>query len=159
MVIVDSAPLIHLVRIGKLDLLKKFFGKVKTPKEVIREVTEENRIGSPEILKAVGDWIVVKEVEVRRDDELEKGDLEVIALAEKENDIILTNDLALILIAKTKGLDCWWLTTFLLKCLYKGFIEKQEAKGILLELVKTGLYIKTEVYAAIASEIETYTKR
>ncbi len=161
MVVADSSSIIHLVRTGNIKLLKTFFGEIKITKEILKEITEENKIGLSEIKKGLESWIIVKEIKIVDQEEfggLEKGDIEVILLAEKDRDIILTNDLALITVAKTKNIDCWWLTTFVLKCLYKHIISKQEAKELLFDLVKSGLHLKIEVYAAIEREIESFNR-
>jgi predicted nucleic acid-binding protein len=157
MVVVDSSVLIHLMRIGQLELLKKFFGKIKITKEILRELVQEEKIRASEIKKSVSKWIIVKKVEIIKIPEfedIEKGDIELILLAEKEKDILLTNDLALITVAKTMGTETWWTTTFLIKLVKRKIINKKQAKEILFDLVQSGLRLKIEVYVAIEKEID-----
>ena len=77
-----------------------------------------------------------------------------LVLAEERKDILLSNDFALIMIARSKSVECWWLTTFILRCLGKKIITKKEAKQILFDLVESGMRLSNDVYAAILKEIE-----
>lgn len=43
LVISDSSTLIHLARIGRLDLLQRFFESITIPPAVWREVVEQGR--------------------------------------------------------------------------------------------------------------------
>lgn len=158
MAVVDSSALIHLGRINKLSLLKEFFGKIKITREVYDEVKEGR--GASEIDEACKTWIEVSKYSAGKRDELsrlegiEQADASVLLLAQKENAILLCNDYALIMAARSKGIICWWITGFLLRCLKKGVLSKKEAKQILYELVESGMRLSNEVYAAILKEIE-----
>lgn len=63
MVICDSSTLIHLSAIGRLDLLREFFGRLTVPTAVWREVVEQGsgRPGVAEVETAFREgWIEVK---------------------------------------------------------------------------------------------------
>lgn len=45
----------------------------------------------------------------------------------------------LIMVARSKKIESWWLTTFLLKCLKKEFLLKNQTKEILYDLIKAGM--------------------
>ncbi|MBI2583080.1 MAG: hypothetical protein HYW25_00295 [Candidatus Aenigmarchaeota archaeon] len=157
MAVVDSSCIIHLARIGKLRLLKEYFGRIKITKEIEREITMEEKTASSEIKSCIGDWIMVKDAKANGRTEyenLEKGDAQIIELARHDKDILITNDAAIILVARSLGIEVWWLTTFLLKCLKKGIIAKRDAKKILYELTQSGMRLSIEVYAAIEREME-----
>ena len=156
MVVVDSSVLIHLARIGRLELLRKYFSKIKITPSVLKETTEEERIGSAEIKKSVSKWIIVESARGENIEGLEKADTELIALAENHGDVLLTNDLAIISICKSKGIKTMWLTAFLLALLRDDYINKKEAKEILHDLVQSGMRLSIEVYAAIEKEIESH---
>lgn len=160
MVVVDSSVLIPLSRIGKLSLLKEFFKKVKISQDVYEEIRAGN-IGVSEFEKACKTWISL--IKPKDSDEvntisqlegIEKADASIILLAKEKQDILLSNDFALIMIARSKGIECWWLTTFLLRCLERKIITKKEAKQILFDLVQAGMRLSNDVYAAILKEIE-----
>jgi len=159
MVVVDSSVLIHLSRIGKLSLLKKFFRKIIITEDIYDEVKEG--AGSSEIAKAYNNWIFIEKPKninevstLSKLEEIEKADASIILLAKEKQDILVSNDYVLIMVARSKGIRCWWLTTFLLKCLEKKIIIKKEAKQILFDLIEAGMRLDNAVYTAILKEIE-----
>lgn len=159
MAVADSSVLIHLSRINKLSLLKKYFNKIIITQDVYDEV--KSGIGASEIEKACKSWITIKKPKnsdeinnISKLENIEKADSSLIVLAEEKKEILLSNDYALIIIARSKGVECWWLTTFILRCLKKKIITKKEAKQILLELIDSGMRLSNEVYAAILREID-----
>lgn len=162
MAIIDSSVLIHLSRIGKLNLLKDFFGEVTITGDVYRETVEEavGKVGISEIKKACEDWIKVKDVknktikEMARLEGVEEADASLIILAKEEKDVLISNDYVMISLAKSKGLRSWWLTALLLKAVKKKLVSRKEAKRMLSELVKSGLRLKIEVYEAVLNEID-----
>jgi hypothetical protein len=60
-----------------------------------------------------------------------------------------------IAVARSKGVECWWLTTFLLICLKRKIVTKKEAKETLFGLVETGMHLNNAVFAAILKEIDS----
>jgi len=101
LVISDASTLIHLANIGRLGLLKQFFGSVVVPPAVWKEVVEmgEGRLGALEVQKAgTSGWITIEAPGNRefvralcRD--LDDGEAEVIALAvEKKASLILVDE-------------------------------------------------------------------
>ena len=159
MVIVDTSVLIPLLKIGKIHLLKKFFNKIIITKEVEKEI-KTGKIGSSEFEEACKTWIEIKEEnseeakKLANAEDIEKADASVILIAKDEKDIILSNDYALIIVAKSKDIECWWLTTFIIKAIKKKIITKKEAKQILSDLIKSWIRLKNEIYVAILEEID-----
>lgn len=159
MVVVDSSILIHLSRINKLNLLKKFFKKIRITQDIYNEV--KTGIGASEIEKMLKYWILLSKPknidEIGAISELEgveKADASIIILAKEKRDILLSNDYALIMVARSKGIRAWWLTTFILYCLEKKIITKKESKQILFDLIEAGMRLNNAVYAAILREID-----
>ena len=159
MVIVDTSVLIPLLKIGKINLLKKFFNKIIITKEVEKEI-KTGKIGISEFEEANKLWIEIKEENSEKAEKLanvediEKTDASIILIAKDQKDIILSNDYALITVAKSKNIECWWLTTFIIKILKKKIITKKEAKEIMSDLIKAGMRLKNEIYVAILDEID-----
>ena len=60
-VIVNSTPLIALCNIGRLDLLRKVYGRIVIPQAVFDEVTEKDDSACRQI-KQRPDWIEVKQI-------------------------------------------------------------------------------------------------
>jgi predicted nucleic acid-binding protein len=101
MVICDSSSLIHLSAIGRLDLLKAFFGTLTIPSAVWQEVVEQGlgRPGVQEVEAAVRDgWLKVQTTHdgpllrsLQQD--LDRGEAEVIALAlERKAELVLLDE-------------------------------------------------------------------
>lgn len=160
MAVVDSSALINLVRIGRLDLLKRYFGKIKITKNIYEEIST-GKTGVSGFKDACEDWIIIKESENLKSidkisgmEGIEKADTSVILLAKEINEILIANDYALIIVAKSKNIKCWWLTTFLLNCLKKKIITKNETKQILFDLIKSGMRLNNIVYTEILREID-----
>lgn len=96
----DSSTLIHLSKIGRLDLLKDFYGSVTIPLTVWKEVVleGEGRDGAEEVTRARDDgWIQIDSpknsdflILLRR--ELDDGEAEAIALAVENSPSILLVD-------------------------------------------------------------------
>ncbi len=96
-VISNSTPIIHLAKIGRLDLLQLFFGKIIVPQMVWKECTSpgEKRPEIESILDA--DWIQVVKINDRivtlLRHELDHGEAEAIALAlERKATLLLLDD-------------------------------------------------------------------
>ena len=96
-VISNSTPIIHLAKIGQLDLLKVFFGTITVPQMVWKECTFPGA-SRPEIESILSaDWIKVVKINDRivtllRHD-IDHGEAEAIALAlERKASLILLDD-------------------------------------------------------------------
>lgn len=159
--IVDSSVLIPLSRVGRLSLLKEF-GEIKITEDVYRETVEEakGREGVSSIREACS-WISVirnenekKVRELAEQEGIESADASLILLAEEKKEILLSNDYYLIRVARSRGIECWWLTTLLLRAAKDKKIKKEEAKQILLSLVESGMRLSIEVYTAILKRID-----
>lgn len=159
MAVADSSVIVPLLRIGKLELLKSYFGKIQIPQEVQNEIIV-GQIGVSVFADACKKWVNVSLKEFPEAENIAKRegisttDATLILLAEERKDILVSNDAALILIAKSRGIKCLWLTAMLLKCVKKQLISKKEAKGVLLQLVQAGMHLSNGVYSAILSEID-----
>ncbi len=159
MTVVDSSVLILLSRIDRLSLLKRYFGKAAITPDIYDEI--KKGLGANEIEKACEEWIKIEKPNDSKDIEnisklegIEKADASIIVLAKERQYILLSNDYALIMVARSKGIESWWLTTFLLRCLKKKIIAKNETKRILLNLIEAGMRLDNVVYAAILKEID-----
>ena len=91
-VVADTGPLIALARIGRLDLLRRLYGRVVVPLAVHTELAmDSNRPGAKVLAGAfAAGWIVVEtvtdlSVRLELDQLLGSGEAEAIALAEQED--------------------------------------------------------------------------
>ena len=163
--LVDSSVLIPLSRVGRLKLLKDMFGTVIITDEVYCETVKDaaGKIGVFSIEQAISieKWIEIGKFKdkhaIRKMVELEgitPADASIILMAEELNDPLMANDYVLIKIARARGVDCWWLTTFILKTIKQKIITGSEGKQILFELVENGLRLSPQVYAVITRKID-----
>ncbi len=160
MIVADSAPLIYLSKIGRLDLLKKLYGKIMIPQGVWNEVVTkaQGRAGASELETGTREgWIKVERVTLPKrllDEGAEEVDAEVIALAKKMNLPLLTNDRVLVTIARTTGVEARWLTQAVIDASKAKILSTREARVLLRDLVRAGLRIRSEVLAEAVHMIE-----
>lgn len=98
----DSSTLIHLAGIGRLDLLRSFYGTVLIPPAVFREVVTEGGTRWPArmVAQAVSEgWIQIasdalpEAANLRQDGKLHAGEAEAIALLQaRRSDGVLVMD-------------------------------------------------------------------
>ncbi len=164
MVVVDSSVLIPLSKIGKLELIKDSFEKVITTGYIYSEVVEEGkgRKGTSKIKDCFERWIEVKTVDRQMSEDIAEleginiADASLLILAEDTSSILLTNDRALIMIAKTRNIEYYWLTTLILKSTKEGRLETVEGKAILGDLVDAGMNLKPQVYSRILKILDDF---
>lgn len=98
-VVADAGPIIHLSRIGHLDLIPFLYGRIVVPRQVYDEVvrSESSPPGSEELRHA--DWVDVEEREIRSkvssllEGHLDAGEAAALALAlDLKADLILSDD-------------------------------------------------------------------
>lgn len=97
-VISNASPIINLAIIGRLGLLKKFWGKIYVPEAVWKGVVIDGEDKNEVAEIKNSDWIIVEKVKDQNlvlllMQNLDKGEAEAIALAiEKNADIILLDE-------------------------------------------------------------------
>ena len=160
MIVADSSPLIHLSKIGRLQLLKKLYGTILIPKGVWDEVVTEarGRPGGSEVERGVEEgWIRTRRVSVSKTLEAEGAegaDGEVIALARERKMPVLTNDRPLAMISRTHGVRVVWLTQALIEAVENRILSAREGRAILRELVGAGLRVRSEVLTEVVHLME-----
>lgn len=161
MLVVDSCVLIHLSRIGNLDLLRKA-DDCCTTEEVYRETEIEGTRGSFQIAEAFDQWLVKKSVDhdkatvIAEKEDVDPADGTLIVLTENANSTLLTNDKALIMLARSRGIKTIWITSLLILLCKDGICSKKETLEMLYELVQSGLHIEASVYARLERKIREF---
>ncbi len=153
-VISDSSILIHLTAMGRLGLLKEFYGKITIPAAVRREVVEEGkgRAGSVEVMKALKDgWIKVlspgdKALLRLLKHNLDEGEAEAIALAvEIQAELVLLDESDARRAADVSGLNKTGVVGLLIRAKLEGKIP-----SLRLELDRlrqlAGFWMSNNVY-------------
>lgn len=160
MIAIDSTPLIHLSKIGRLDILENC--SLITTESVRGEVIIEGKMGASMLKEFFKRVEVVKLSErdidtassIAKSEDVHQADAELLLLAKKKKCRLLTNDRALVLLARSMGLKVWWVTTLILNLTNTGRLSKEGGKYILDDLIMSGMRIETGVYIRIQREIE-----
>lgn len=152
-VVSNSSPLIHLAKIGHLDLLKYFFDKIIVSEVVYNECVIEGkgREDAKKIEKA--EWIKVTKI---KDENLKKalmmvldeGEAEAIVLALEESaDLILLDDYEAREVARNYELTITGVIGILIRAKEEGKIGglKEELK----KLKETGFWLSDDLYTKI----------
>jgi predicted nucleic acid-binding protein len=157
---IDSAPLIHLSKIGRLDILENC--SLITTESVRGEVVIEGKVGVSMLKEFFKRVEVVKLSEkdmgtassIVESEYVHQADAELLLLAKRKNCTLLTNDRALVLLARSMGIQVWWVTTLILNLVKARRLPKEEGKYILDDLIMSGMRIETGVYIIMRREIE-----
>jgi predicted nucleic acid-binding protein len=155
-VVSDASPLISLAAIGRLDLLRQFFGTLTIPAFVHEEVTRAaGRAGAGEL--ASSDWVVVRKLGNEflaraLDGELDRGEAEAIALAvELKADLVLIDERRGRAVAARFGLRVVGVLGLLVEAKRKGLLDRVEP--VLSDLLhKAGFRLGPELYRRILEE-------
>lgn len=158
MIVVDSSALIPLAWVGRLDLVPSAFKEVVTTAPVEDEVIVEGKPGAAALRDFLEDVTVLDSPsETEAVAELEGiavADASVVLVADECDACLLANDEALITVAESHGVDCWWVTTLLLQCTKTGVVDADEAQDVLYDLVDAGMNLSPQVYVRVQSELE-----
>ena len=155
-VVSNSSPLIHLAKIGHLDLLRYFFDKIVVSEVVYKECVIEGkgREDAKKIEKA--EWIEVAKI---MDEKLKRalmivldeGEAEAITLALEESaDLILLDDYEARKIARNYRLNITGTIGVLIRARYSGEIDN--LKEELEKLKETGFWLSEDLYTKILRE-------
>ncbi|SNR53995.1 hypothetical protein [Halorubrum vacuolatum] len=153
MVVVDSSALIPLSWVGRLDLISAFDDVIRTTEDVRDEVLTEGKRGTASLQSFLDDVSIDKSPpdaeEMARLEGVAVADASVILLAADTDDVLLANDKGLIAVARSHGVECWWVTTLLLRCRKAGVLSIAEANEVLYDLVDSGMNLHPRVYVQV----------
>lgn len=157
MVVVDSSALIPLAWVGRLDLVSTAFDDIRTTEEVREEVLTEGKRGTAMLDEFLAE-VAVHETpdaadEVASMEGIAVADASVILLAAADEEILLANDKGLIEVARSHGVECWWVTTLLLRCAKEGDLTAEEATDLLYDLVDEGMNLHPKVYTQVQKKL------
>ena len=152
-VVCNSSPLIHLAKVGKLELLKGYFTEISIPEAVYREcvIDGKDREDAKRIENAA--WIRVvdiKNIDLKKafNTVLDEGESEAIVLALQESaDLILLDDYEARELARTYGLKITGTIGLLIKAKYEGDISSIDE--MLKKLRRTGFWLSDDLYTKI----------
>lgn len=140
-VVSDSTPLIHLAKVGKLEMLFTIYGEVLITREVYREVVEEGLLLGREDARVVkrylGREIRIAEPELSSEYlvqkyQIHRGEAESIQLAKEVGArLLLINESQGRRAAKAEGLKVKGTIGVLFEALRVGVVSRDEALNIL----------------------------
>ena len=155
-IVSNSTPLIHLARIGQLDLLRDFFGKVMIPPAVYEECVVQGKAYRDAQLIAQAEWLEIKPVSdshlvILLNAELDRGEAEAIALAlQQEADLLLLGDSEGRHKARLYGLKYTGTVGILLKAKHNGKLPL--LRSALDDLQSTGFWLDNRLYQKLLQE-------
>lgn len=157
MVVVDSSALIPLARIGRLELIASCFDEVRTTGGVRDEVLVDGKRGTAQ-LESFVETVSVHERPPRAEsvaqlEGISTTDASVILVADETETPLLANDRGLIEVARSHAVECWWVTTLLLKCTKEDILTGDEATDVLYDLVDDGMNLDPKVYAHVQKKL------
>lgn len=156
-VVSNSSPLIHLAKIGRLELLKDYFRIVSIPEAVYKECVIDGKNREEVKLIRSAEWLKVIRVKDRKlvkllQASLDEGESETIALSlEIGADLVLLDDYDAREKARLFGLKITGTIGVLLKAKKENGIKllKQELR----RLRETGFWIGDELEAKLLKEV------
>jgi len=156
-VVSNSSPLIHLAKIGRLELLKDYFRIVSIPEAVYKECVMDGKNREEVKLIRSAEWLKVIRVKDRKlvkllQASLDEGESETITLSlEIGADLVLLDDYDAREKARLFGLKITGTIGVLLKAKKENGIKllKQELR----RLRETGFWIGDELEAKLLKEV------
>jgi predicted nucleic acid-binding protein len=157
MVVVDASALIPLAWVGRLDLVSTTFDEVRTTTGVRDEVLTEGKRGTAALDEFL-EGVAVHDTPARAADVaslegIAVTDASVILLAADDEEVLLANDKGLIAVARSHGVECWWVTTLLLKATKAGDLTADKATDLLYDLVNEGMNLHPTVYTQVQKQL------
>lgn len=157
MVVVDSSALIPLAWVGRLDLISSIFDEIRTTEAVREEVLTEGKRGTAPLKEFLEDVPICETPpeaeEVGPLEGIAVADASVILVAEAGEEILLANDKGLMEVTRSHGVECWWVTTLVLKCTKEGVLTTTEATEVLYDLVDEGMNLHPKVYTQVQRKL------
>lgn len=150
-VVSDASPLTNLAAIGRVEILRRVYGRVLAPEGVAEELREGERRGDHPPIVGVLDWLEIHEVQnwgevTRLREDLDRGEAEAIVLAsEKRADFLLMDERAGRRLAAERGLATVGLIGTLLAAKNQGFITA--VRPLLDQLIEVaGFWVDRQLY-------------
>ena len=150
-IICNTTPILSLIKINKLDLLEKLYGKIIIPYAVFEEVEEGKEKQYYQDLSKLS-WIEIENVKNQladfRFDKIDDGEAEVLILAKEKNaDLVIMDELMGRRFARQIGLKLTGTMGILLKAKEKGFINS--VSELLNELQNKGTWLNPKLVSKV----------
>lgn len=154
LIVADTSPLIAIAIMGLFPVLKKIFGKIIVPEEVIKECFQDISKPQADTIKcALQDKIILQEKVLNTEycqlltQILDSGEAQAISLAKELNAVALIDEKAGRKIAIREGLKCIGSLYVLIKAKQMGFIES--AVPLIRQLLAHGYYLNSQLIGTV----------
>lgn len=153
-VVADTSPLNYLILIGQVELLRRFYGTVHIPPAVWSEL---NDLDAPSPVRnwmvSAPEWLVRSGVAFATDElseELDRGELEAIALAEALHaDRLLVDESNARKVATRRGIPVIGTLGILLNAATNGLVDLSDAVS---KLQTTNFHVSPELIQFVLDE-------
>lgn len=161
-VVSDTTPLISLLKIERLDLLEKLFGRVFIPVAVYSELTNDGRFSLEAERIKQATFIEVKEVVspeavnvLRRVTGLDQGESEAIVLTDEINaELLLMDEVKGRTVSNDMGLNIMGTIGMLIAAYEEGIISSDEARACIDGLQRAGRHISNRHYQLLLDRLK-----
>lgn len=161
-VISDTTPLISLLKIGRVDLLEKLFGKVMIPCAVYDELTADERFLLEADQVRQKNFIVVRSVNnpksvsvLKRATGLDQGESEAIVLTDELNaDILLMDEAKGRNVSSKMGLRIMGTIGILMAAYEENELTGDEVRECIDGLQRAGRHIGQRHYQMLLNKIK-----
>ncbi len=156
--ILDTTPLIHLVKAGFHIYFDKLDVEIITTSEVLKEIKLEEEFVENATIKSL---VESKKIKIENPKSMEKmiggtraGEISVISLAKETNSIAVIDDALGRMYAQSLNVEVIYSTFFIFRALKKKLIQKQEAIDLINKMIKNSWRCNVETYTKIINKIE-----
>lgn len=162
-VVSDTTPLISLLKIDKVYLLEKLFGKIFIPQAVFNELVVDKRFIKEADIIRNNSHIEVKEVGsleavdiLRRATGLDIGESEAIVLADElKADILLMDEAKGRNVSKDLGHNVMGTIGIIMVAYEENLLTSEDVKECIEQLKKSGRHIGSRYYNMLLSRIDS----
>lgn len=161
-VVSDTTPLISLLKINRLDLLEKLFGKVLIPQAVFNELTVDDRFQLEADQIKQKQYIVVRSVNnaestniLKRATGLDQGESEAIVLTDElKADLLLMDEAKGRSVSTQMGLKIMGTIGILMAAYEEHELSSDEVRECIDGLQRAGRHIGQRHYQMILNMLE-----
>lgn len=168
-VVSNSAPLIYLAKVGRLNIIKDVFGKIFIPEAVFNEAVIQGKtlkISDAFIIeKAVGVWILREKVKpeisaefsfLDTNTKLGLGEREALKLCKQLNaEFFIVDDREARRASRILGITPIGTFGVIIQAFRQNSITKREVLKTLDDLIKAGFRIDSALYRATLGKLES----
>jgi predicted nucleic acid-binding protein len=154
-VFVDSSTIIALSRIGELEFLREFFGKVRITQHIEGEILNPAHPETAAIEKALGSWMAVEKVKgaTTRFSKYGLGDGESSLFLTDASDFLVLDELSARKLAESEGRPFSGLLGLILSAAIEGIIDKPKALSMVERLSESSFRMSTMLYKDMIRKI------